>query len=66
MATGKLKKGDKIWETLWTAGEYIRDNHAKAMVDDKTREHFQSEMFTGYDFDNSMLRIGNINMVIAG
>jgi len=51
---------------LVAAGEYIRDNHAKAMVDDKTREHFQSEMFTGYDFDNSMLRIGNMNMVMHG
>jgi len=51
---------------LVAAGQYIRDNHAKAMVDDKTREHFQSEMFTGYDFDNSMLRIGNMNMVMHG
>ncbi|MEQ8524016.1 class I SAM-dependent DNA methyltransferase [Gracilimonas sp.] len=51
---------------LVAAGEYIRDNHAKAMVDDKTREHFKSEMFTGYDFDNSMLRIGNMNMVMHG
>ena len=51
---------------LVAAGEYIRENHAKAMVDDKTREHFQSEMFTGYDFDNSMLRIGNMNMVMHG
>ncbi|HBX66196.1 MAG: hypothetical protein CL670_04590 [Balneola sp.] len=51
---------------LVAAGEYIRDNHAKAMVDNKTREHFKSEMFTGYDFDNSMLRIGNMNMVMHG
>lgn len=51
---------------LVAAGEYIRDNHAKAMVDDKTRAHFQSEMFTGYDFDHSMLRIGNMNMVMHG
>lgn len=51
---------------LVAAGEYIRDNHAKAMVDDKTRKHFQSEMFTGYDFDYSMLRIGNMNMVMHG
>lgn len=51
---------------LVVAGQYIRDNHAKAMVDDKTRDHFQSEMFTGYDFDHSMLRIGNMNMVMHG
>jgi len=51
---------------LVAAGEYIRDHHATAMVDDKTRTHFQSEMFTGYDFDSSMLRIGNMNMVMHG
>lgn len=51
---------------LVAAGQYIRDHHAKDMVDDRTREHFQKEMFTGYDFDSSMLRIGNMNMVMHG
>ncbi|MDR9367306.1 MAG: class I SAM-dependent DNA methyltransferase, partial [Balneolaceae bacterium] len=51
---------------LVAAGEYIRNNHASDMVDEKARKHFQTEMFTGYDFDNSMLRIGNMNMVMHG
>lgn len=51
---------------LVAAGEYIRENHAKDMVDEKVRKHFKSEMFTGYDFDRSMLRIGNMNMVMHG
>jgi type I restriction enzyme M protein len=51
---------------LVAAGEHIRDNHAAAMVDEKVRDHFQNEMFTGYDFDHSMLRIGNMNMVMHG
>lgn len=51
---------------LVAVGEYMRNNHAKAMVDDKVRTHFQNEMFTGYDFDHSMLRIGNMNMVMHG
>lgn len=51
---------------LVAAGEYIRNNHASDMVDEKARTHFQTEMFTGYDFDNSMLRIGNMNMVMHG
>ncbi|MDZ7717750.1 MAG: class I SAM-dependent DNA methyltransferase [Balneolaceae bacterium] len=51
---------------LVAVGEYMRNNHAKAMVDDKARKHFQTEMFTGYDFDHSMLRIGNMNMVMHG
>jgi len=51
---------------LVAVGEYMRRNHAKAMVDDKVRKHFQNKMFTGYDFDSSMLRIGNMNMVMHG
>lgn len=51
---------------LVAAGEYIRNNHASDMVDEKARTHFQTEMFTGYDFDHSMLRIGNMNMVMHG
>lgn len=51
---------------LVAAGEYIRDHHAKDMVDEKVKNHYQKEMFTGYDFDNSMLRIGNMNMVMHG
>ncbi|MEX1211351.1 MAG: class I SAM-dependent DNA methyltransferase [Balneolaceae bacterium] len=51
---------------LVAAGDYIRKHHAAAMVDEKVREHFQSEMFTGFDFDSSMLRIGNMNMVMHG
>lgn len=51
---------------LVAAGEYVREHHAKSMFDEKVKEHFESEMFTGYDFDGSMLRIGNMNMVMHG
>ncbi|NGP89690.1 type I restriction-modification system subunit M [Fodinibius halophilus] len=51
---------------LVAAGEYIRENHAQDMVDEKVRKHFKSDMFTGFDFDRSMLRIGNMNMVMHG
>lgn len=51
---------------LVATGEYIREHFAKDMVEDRIRKHFQNEMFTGYDFDNSMLRIGNMNMVMHG
>lgn len=51
---------------LVAAGEYIREHHAAAMVDKKVSEHYQRDMFTGYDFDSSMLRIGNMNMVMHG
>jgi len=51
---------------LVAAGEYIRDNHADAMQDRQIRKHFQNTMFTGYDFDATMLRIGNMNMMMHG
>ncbi|MEX2346672.1 MAG: class I SAM-dependent DNA methyltransferase, partial [Balneolaceae bacterium] len=51
---------------LVAAGEYVREHHAEAMMDEKVRKHFQNGMFTGYDFDHSMLRIGNMNMVMHG
>ena len=34
--------------------------------DAKAREHFNHGMFHGYDFDNTMLRIGSMNMLLHG
>jgi len=51
---------------LVAAGQYVREHHADAMIDEKVRRHFQSDMFTGYDFDATMLRIGNMNMAMHG
>ena len=47
---------------LVAAGEYIRDNHPTALTDDAQAKHFHNGMFSGYDFDNTMLRIGSMNM----
>jgi type I restriction enzyme M protein len=51
---------------LITAGEYLRDKHPEIFRDKKLREHFHSGMFHGYDFDNTMLRIGSMNMLLHG
>ncbi len=34
--------------------------------DEKLRAHFHQEMFHGFDFDNTMLRIGSMNMLLHG
>ena len=34
--------------------------------DAKLREHFHHGMFHGFDFDNTMLRIGSMNMLLHG
>jgi len=51
---------------LMAAGEYLRDNHPEIFRDEKMREKFNGPMFTGYDFDASMLRIAVMNMVLHG
>jgi len=51
---------------LVVAGEYLRKAHPEIMRDGKLREHFHHRMFHGYDFDNTMLRIGSMNMALHG
>ena len=51
---------------LVAAGEYLREKHPKLLTDATTREHFHEGMFHGYDFDNTMLRIGSMNMALHG
>ena len=55
---------------LMGAAEYLRE-----LKDDKgnlvlnargNREHFDTEMFHGFDFDSTMLRIGSMNMMLHG
>jgi type I restriction enzyme M protein len=49
-----------------TAGEYLREHHPNLLLDAKLREHFHHHMFHGFDFDNTMLRIGSMNMLLHG
>lgn len=51
---------------LVAAGEYLREKHPELLNDPVAREHFHNGMFHGYDFDNTMLRIGSMNMALHG
>jgi type I restriction enzyme M protein len=51
---------------LMIAGEYLRERHPTLLHDAKLREHFHHRMFHGFDFDNTMLRIGSMNMLLHG
>jgi type I restriction enzyme M protein len=51
---------------LVAAGEYLREKHPAMLRDTVAREHFHHGMFHGYDFDNTMLRIGSMNMALHG
>jgi type I restriction enzyme M protein len=51
---------------LVAVGEYIRERHPGALTDPKLRKHFHHGLFHGFDFDNTMLRIGSMNMLLHG
>ncbi|MGB3926456.1 MAG: class I SAM-dependent DNA methyltransferase [Caldicoprobacterales bacterium] len=51
---------------LVAAQEYLRKNHADLFLNAGLREHFHNTMFTGYDMDRTMLRIGAMNMLLHG
>jgi type I restriction enzyme M protein len=51
---------------LVAAGEYLRQAHPTLFHDAKLNKHFNHAMFHGYDFDNTMLRIGSMNMMLHG
>lgn len=48
------------------AGEYLREHYPAILVDAESSRHFNNSMFYGYDFDNTMLRIGSMNMLLHG
>ena len=48
------------------AGEHIRRRHPGALTDPTRAEHFHNGMFSGFDFDSTMLRIGSMNMQLHG
>ena len=65
--------GDKICDPasgtcgfLVSAAEHVRNNYAKELLDPKVLAQFNDEMFHGYDFDNTMLRIGSMNLQLHG
>jgi type I restriction enzyme M protein len=51
---------------LVAAAEYLREHHANLFHDRKLDRHFHEAMFHGFDFDNTMLRIGSMNMLLHG
>ncbi len=51
---------------LVAAGEYLREKHSKILRDTSLSAHFHGNMFHGFDFDPTMLRIGSMNMILHG
>lgn len=51
---------------LMEAQQYLRKNHQDLFLNAEQREHFNHEMFYGFDMDRTMLRIGAMNMLLHG
>jgi len=49
-----------------SVGEYLREHHPEILSDPELRAHFNHGLFHGFDFDNTMLRIGAMNMLLHG
>jgi type I restriction enzyme M protein len=51
---------------LVATGEYLREHYPDILHDSKQKAHFHQQAFHGFDFDNTMLRIGSMNMLLHG
>jgi type I restriction enzyme M protein len=51
---------------LVAAGEYFRGNHEDWFLDKSFRDHFNNEMFNGVEIDDTMIRIGAMNLQLHG
>ena len=52
---------------LVAASEHLVQHHSDTIYKDAAaRRHFNEGTFHGYDFDNTMLRIGSMNMLLHG
>ncbi|MBA2280910.1 MAG: SAM-dependent DNA methyltransferase [Acidimicrobiia bacterium] len=51
---------------LVAASQYLRNNVEDLFSNPTTAKHFHGAAFHGYDFDNTMLRIGSMNMQLHG
>lgn len=51
---------------LVEAGEYFRDNHQELFLDKSFQHHFNNTMFNGIEIDETMVRIGAMNLQLHG
>ncbi len=51
---------------LVATGEYVHENHKDWFNEQSFRSHYNNDMFTGLEFDSTMLRIGAMNLQLHG
>lgn len=48
------------------SANYIQENFSKELLKKENAEHYRKTMFSGFDTDQTMLRIGAMNMMLHG
>lgn len=48
------------------AAQYISDNYSMELLKEEHKKHYTTTMFAGFDTDQTMLRIGAMNMMLHG
>lgn len=48
------------------SANYIQENYSKELLKKENAEHYRKTMFSGFDTDQTMLRIGAMNMMLHG
>ena len=51
---------------ICAAAQYISEHYAKELMQKANKQHYTTTMFTGFDTDQTMLRIGAMNMMLHG
>ncbi len=51
---------------LVASAEYVREHHPETFSDPRLRARYATDLFHGYDFDRTMLRIGSMNLMLHG
>ena len=48
------------------SAQYIKEHYAQELLRQQNRQHFRTRMFSGFDTDPKMLRIGSMNLMLNG
>ncbi len=51
---------------ICAAAQYVTDHYATELMKTENKKHYLTTMFTGFDTDQTMLRIGAMNMMLHG
>ena len=51
---------------ICAVAQYVSENYASELMKAENKKHYTATMFTGFDTDQTMLRIGAMNMMLHG